>query len=231
MNLEVYCDESRSDYFHHPPAESGSYALIGGVWIQAEKRSIYKGKIKKLRNIHSVLGEFKWNRVCPARQKFYRDIIKFFFRSEARFRAILLPAERLDALKFHQADNELMFYKFYYQLLHHWIEPFNRYHIFLDLKTNRLNNRINTLKEVLRNSSIASEITDVQALPSKDLDLLQLADILIGAVGYHFHGLNTSTAKNTILQEIEAHIGHPITPTNHAEEKFNIFLFSPEVIW
>ena len=42
---------------------------------------------------------------------------------------------------------------------------------------------------------------------------------------------NTSAAKNTILQEIEAHIGHPIAPTNRAEEKFNIFLFRPEVIW
>jgi len=231
MNLEVYCDESRTELFYRKPTEPGQYVLIGGIWIKSEKRKGYKDHIRNIRDSFNLFGEFKWNRVSPSRLEFYRQIVQFFFKSEARFRVIVLPAEKMDAIQFHRADQELMFYKFYYQLIHHWIEPFNRYSIFLDLKTNRLHNRTKTLKEVLQNSNIDSEVANVQALPSEELDILQLADVLIGAVGYHFHGLRTSDAKNTIIYEIEEGIGHPIRATNRDEEKFNVFLFHPDEAW
>jgi len=52
-----------------------------------------------------------------------------------RFRCIAVDREQVN-LALHQNDGELGFYKFYYQLLHHWILD-NEYRIFCDLKTNR----------------------------------------------------------------------------------------------
>ncbi len=117
-----------------------------------------------------------------------------------------------------------MFYKFYYQLLHHWILDFNRYRIFVDTKTNRAHDRIWTLERCLRNSNLTSEVA-LQALPSHELDLIQLADLLIGAVSYKFHGHRSSSAKLEIVRAIETRLAREIGPTPRSEDKFNVFRF------
>jgi len=231
MNFEVYCDESRQEYFHHRTGVGNHYTLIGGLWIEADERQDYKSKIRQLRETHDVWGEFKWNRVSPSRQEFYLALVRLFFEEAMRFRCIVLPADQLDAIRFHNADNELMFYKFYYQFLHHWILDFNSYRIFVDLKTNRLHNRLRTLERVLQNANLTVDILAVQALPSRQVDLLQLTDVLIGAVGYQFHKEGTSTAKQAVVKEIETHLGHPIQPTSRRQQKFNIFRFRPGGGW
>lgn len=231
MDFEIYCDESRQEYFRSRPGDGPHYVLIGGLWTESSQREQYKAQIKQLRKTHDVRGEFKWNRLSPSRQGFYQALVEFFFEEPMRFRCIVLPADQLDAVKFHQADSELMFYKFYYQLLHHWIYDFNRYRIFLDLRTNRLPDRLRVLEQVLRNSNLTSEIVSVQALPSHELDLLQLTDVFIGAVGYRFHNLAGSPAKLAIVEAIEKCLGHPIQPTGRAESKFNIFRFRHNGGW
>jgi hypothetical protein len=225
MDFEVYCDESRTENFYDQALGDDSYVLIGGLWIEASEREDYKAKIKGLRETHNVYGEFKWNRVSPSRQQFYLALVRLFFEEAMRFRCMVLPVSQLDAIQFHQAGNELMFYKFYYQLLHHWILDFNRYCIFVDFKSNRVRSRLRTLRSVLQNANITSEILAVQALPSNQVDLLQLVDVLIGAVGYRFHQQRGSTSKLAVLNEIEDHLGHPIQPTPRREGKFNVFRF------
>lgn len=231
MDFEIYCDESRQDLFYSPVGDGPQFVLIGGLWIEAVHRHDYKAKIERLRESHDVWGEFKWNRVSPSRLQFYLALVRFFLEEAMRFRCIVLPAHQLDAVRFHRADRELMFYKFYYQLLHHWISDPNRYQVFLDLKTNRLHNRIRTLERVLQNANLTSDILSVQALPSRQVDLLQLVDVLIGAVGYRYHGQKTSAAKLDVLNEIEKHLGHAIQPTSRREQKFNIFRFRPGGGW
>jgi len=115
MNFEVYCDESRQEYFTATKdSKAGKYVVLGSLWIEASFRNEFKTRIKDLREEHNLFGEFKWNRVSPSRLDFYRRIIDLFFDSPAaRFRCIVLPADRLDAIAFHGADKELMFYKFY----------------------------------------------------------------------------------------------------------------------
>lgn len=225
MDFEVYCDESGQQFLTTQGSRFDKYVLIGGLWIEASHHEKHKSKIKRLREIHRVHGEFKWNRVSPSRQEFYRDLVELFFAEPMSFRCLVLPAEQLDATRFHEADEELMFYKFYYQLLHHWISDFNRYCIFVDLKTNRVQSRIRTLEKVLQNANPRAEILSVQALPSRELDLLQLTDVLLGAVSSRFHARTTSTAKLAVVEAVEAHLRHPIRPTTRRASKFNVFCF------
>ncbi len=231
MDFEIYCDESRPEYFTTPKLDAQDrYVLIGGLWIEAARRPDLKVKIKALRDAHNVHGEFKWTRVSLSRQQFYLDLVALFFQEEMRFRCIVLPANQMDAIQFHDGGNELMFYKFYYQLLRHWILDFNAYRIFVDLRTNRVRQRLEHLRQVLNNSNYFAEVASVQALPSGQLDLLQLVDVLIGAVGYHFHG-GAGVAKQAVVQAIEQRLGHPIQPTRKTEEKFNIFRWRPGGGW
>ncbi len=229
MDFEIYCDESRQELFHSP-VPGGQYVLIGGIWIKAGERPAHKQAIKALRARHRLHGEFKWNRVSPSRAEFYKDLVGLFFSREIRFRTLVLRADELDVVRFHEADNELMFYKFYYQLLHHWILDFNRYRIFVDTKTNRVRNRLKTLQRCLSNANISS-VVDVQALPSHQIDLIQLADVMIGAVSYKFHKGGSSKARQDVVAEIERHLQSEIGPTSRAQEKFNVFRFRPGGGW
>jgi hypothetical protein len=231
MNFDVYCDESGQELFGtRAPGEH--YVLIGSLWVRAENRKVYKEYIKQLRSEHKVGGEFKWKRVSPSRLNFFLELVRFFFeqRDEMRFRVIVLRADEMDAVRFHESDNELMFYKFYYQVLHHWILDFNRYRVFVDTKTNRLHSRIRTLEKCLKYTNLSS-LVEVQALPSHEVDLLQLVDVLTGAVSYKFHKRDTSAAKLRVLAEIERHLGKEITPTLRSEDKFNVFRFQAGGGW
>jgi len=206
--------------------------VLGSLWIKAEDRARHKAAIRDLRQTYQVHSEFKWTKVATGKLPFYLDLIQLFLHeSDMRFRCLVLPADQLDAATFHQADNELMFYKFYYLMLHGWILNFNAYRIFLDTKTNRVQNRLNTLQEVLNNANLSSHVSCVQALPSREVDLLQLADLLIGATGYRFHDLESSPAKLHVLNELEAGLGRRISPTGRGEHKFNVFQFRPGGGW
>ena len=229
MNFDVYCDESRQELFRSPvPGEN--YVLIGGIWIKAEERPAHKRAVKILRARHRLHGEFKWNRVSTSRLDFYKDLVSMFFSRDIRFRTVVLQADELDSVRFHEADNELMFYKFYYQLLHHWILDFNKYRIFVDTKTNRVQDRLRTLELCLSNANISS-VVDVQALPSHEVDLMQLADVLIGAVSYKFHKRASSKAKQEVVGEVEKRLERQIGPTCRADNKFNVFRFRPGGGW
>lgn len=223
MKFEVYCDESGLEALNDNKAHL--FSSIGGIWMPSEYRSEFKDALKSIKAKHKVYGEFKWNKVSPAFLDFYTDIIDFFFSTEnLRFRVILLESNKIDNYKFHNGDSELGFYKFYYQLLHHWILDFNEYDISLDLKVNRDRNRLNSLNKVLNNANLTSNIKQVQGLPSDESLGIQLADLLTGLVGAKFNNRTTSEAKKYLIAKIENdYIRRQITSTPKAEEKFNVF--------
>lgn len=89
--------------------------------------------------------------MSPNRRDFYVELIDLFFAygDNLRFRCIAVDRTQLN-LALHDNDGELGFYKFYYQLLHHWILDFNSYRIFCDVKSNRDPKRCLYWPDVLR---------------------------------------------------------------------------------
>jgi len=134
-------------------------------------------------------------------------------------------------VKYDNSDAELGFYKFYYQLLHHWIQDFNEYSIFVDYKINRVPGRLKTLHAALSMSNLAAKITRVQALNSTDSPVIQLVDVLTGAVGHKFHRHAGSASKAAIISRIEHHLNRAIAPTGPLEQKFNVFQMNLQGGW
>ena len=231
MNFEVYCDESGLEALSQKKVHL--YTAIGGIWMPADYRSIFKKHINDIKAKHNVFGELKWNKVSPQFEELYKDILDYFFQTEQlRFRAILIESEKVDNYSFNNKDIELGFYKFYYQLLHHWIFDFNNYNIFLDLKVNRDRTRLKSLKNSLNNSNLTSHIKQVQGLPSDQSLGVQLADILIGLTNAKFNTKITSTAKIGLITHIEnTYLGNTIAPTPKWEEKFNVFKINLQGGW
>lgn len=224
MKFEVYCDEAFPDLFTSAKPKA-RYLMIGGLWLHADLREEIKAKIKMLRDQHNAWGEIKWTKVSPSRLDFYLDLVRMFYSygNKMRFRCIAVNRIEINP-NLHNGDPELGFYKFYYQLLHHWIKGLQEYSIFCDMKSNRDSQRLQVLKRVLNNTHQVAKIKSVQALPSKQVLFIQLADLLLGAASSRLNEtLNAGTAKEKVVLALEECFGHPLAPTSKYERKFNIF--------
>jgi len=230
MNYEIYCDESCWEALYDK--NSHNFAVIGGIWIPAEKRHEIKACFSNLKNKYCLHGEMKWNHICPKSVEMYREVINMFFDDEQiRFRAICIKAEEVNHERFNSGNGELGFYKFYFQLIHHWMIMDNSYQVFVDYKINGYQHRVQELGTILNNASIA-QLTQIQSLPSEESVLIQLADVLTGAVASAFNSQKSlSWAKQSIRELIEKRLGHRIKGTSAGEAKFNVFNINLRKVW
>ena len=224
MKFEIYCDESGLEALTDKTAHT--FTAIGGIWFPKDYRESFKEGVKAIKAKNNVTGELKWKKISPAYEKLYRELIDFFFDSGyLRFRVILIEVGQVDHIKFNNKDPELGFYKFYYQLIHHWLYDFNEYDIFLDLKVNRDKGRLQDLKETLDLSNLTSKINQVQGLESIQSLGIQMADILTGLASSKFNQQHQpDSVKARLIKHVEEkHLTHSIVPTSKWEEKFNVF--------
>lgn len=226
MDFEVYCDEALPDLFTSQKPRA-KYLMIGSLWLPKTLRNEVKEKIRATREKHETWGEIKWTKISPRRLDFYHDLINLFFSfgDNLRFRCIAVDHTKVN-MALHNGDGELGFYKFYYQVLKHWIYDFNAYSFFCDTKTTRDPKRLLILKKYLSDSNRAALVTNVQSLPSREVELIQLCDLLLGAASSRMNKtLREGSAKRQIVEAIEEKLGGGrLRPTWQRERtKFNIF--------
>jgi hypothetical protein len=224
MKFEVYCDEANPDVLTSKHARA-RYLMIGGLWVRADLRQEIKTRIWQLRQKHNTWGEIKWSKVSPARQAFYLELVDLFIelKTDLRFRCIAVDSTTLKH-ELHNNDGELGFYKFYYQLLRHWIIGSNDYAIFCDIKSNRDPKRLPVLERCLARANSTYKIQAVQSLPSHEVVLIQLCDLLLGAASSRLNeSLKRGSAKEAIVAKLETGLGRPLMPSFRSENKFNIF--------
>lgn len=233
MNIDVYCDEAYPDLLSSQDKQA-KYMFIGSLWLKSEDRDRYKAAIHELRDQYKIGGEFKWQKVSPSRLSFYKALLTWFFEQgdDLRFRCIAIDSNQVDLLKYHENDQELGFYKFYYQVLHHWLHDCNDYRIFCDYKSNRRRDRLHVLKNCLGKSNLSATVVNVQAVRSEESVLIQLVDLLVGIASAKLNKkLAKGTAKKDLVDHLETLYGKPIAPTSRCEKKFNLFLINFEGGW
>lgn len=231
MKFEVYCDESGLEALTRKDAHL--YTGIGGIWLPAENRDLLKKGLNEIKEKYNIKTELKWKKISPTHLDLYKEVIDFFFNAGyIRFRVILIEAGKVDNMRFNSEDAELSFYKFYYQLLNHWIYDNNDYAIFTDLKQNRNKGRLKELERALDRSNLTSDVTQMQGLPSEQSLGIQLADILTGLVVSKFNGELTSSGKLGLIDYVEQrYLSKEIVPTPKSEEKFNVFKINLQGGW
>src|SRR5690606_20724344 len=140
-----------------------------------------------------------WSKVSAAKAAFYQDLVDAFFdEPELHFRGIVIPDKaKLEHDQYGQ-DHDQWYYKMMYLLVDRVINPECAYRVFLDIKDTRSEERRAKLEEVLRNSArdAAGQVIErVQQIRSHESELMQLADLLLGAVGYQ-NRLTVGDLKN-----------------------------------
>jgi len=232
--VNIYCDESR-----HTSGED-TCMVIGAVLCDREKKRDLVHKIHLLKKKHNAQGEFGWKRISPNKQDFYFELIDFFMENDIGFKCIVVDKSKIDNEKYNDGDSELGFYKFYYLMLKDSMETDYAYHIYLDWQQNKEQHRFSDLKFYLqRKLEGKAKIACLEPVTSTNQPLIELADLLMGAVGYQYNNRRGSAVKTAFCTKL-AHLLHEKnnkyfkfrklnTFTAKAEKKFNIFKWEPRV--
>ncbi len=204
-----------------------SHMAIGGLWVPSHRKADLTRELRALKKDHGIGGEVKWSKTSTRMMPAYRAMVDFFFSHDLAFRVILVGHDGLDYEKFHSEDEELGFYKFYYEMLVKWMQEPIPYLLLLDFKKNKGTDRYAVLRKCLeRKSGNGATIRGVHVIDSRDSPLAQLADLLVGAVAASSCGIPPGSPKADLADYIATCAGKTslkIASSSPAFSKFNIF--------
>lgn len=224
--FNLYCDESC-----HLPNDGQPAMVLGVVWCPLDKVREIGVRLREIKVAHALAPNFevKWSKVSPGKTRFYLDLLDYFFDDDdLHFRAWVADKTRLQHEAFGQ-DHDDWYYKMMFGLLEPVIRPDARFRIYLDKKDTRSARKVIKLHDVLCNNLYDFDrkiVERVQVVESHAVELLQLADLLLGAVGYVNRGLAGNAGKEALIARIRERSGYTLTrSTLLREAKFNLFLW------
>jgi hypothetical protein len=207
---------------------------LGAIWCNKADLNEISNSIRSIKKKHNLPAAFeiKWSKVSVAKLSFYTDLINYFFdESRLHFRAIIIPSKRkLNHSAFNQTHDE-WYYKMYFRLLKQILDPSNQFNIYIDIKDTRGNEKIEKLRDFLSKSTYDFDKTivrKIQQVRSHETIIMQLTDLLIGALTYLHRESSASRAKLELIELIRKNSGHILmSSTLPKENKFNLFVWSP----
>jgi hypothetical protein len=236
--INIYCDESC-----HLENDKEKVMALGAVYCPSSKKTEIFERLSELKKKHNLIPkhkknpkdnrayyELKWNKVSLTKINYFKDVVDYFFADDdLNFRVLVVPDKsKLDYEKFNHT-HDTFYFKMYFSMLKVILNPNKAHHIYIDIKDTRSREKVHKLEQVLRNDKYdyAKEIIKkVQQVRSHEVELIQLADLLTGAVSYVNRGLSDSMAKNILIEHIRHRSKYSLTKsTLIREQKFNIFLW------
>lgn len=223
--FNVYCDESC-----HLENDRQKVMVLGAVWCPLEKTHEISERIRELKTKHGLnpFFEIKWTKVSPAKVGFYLDLLDYFFdESSLHFRALIVPNKtKLRHFEFNQ-DHDTWYYKMYFDMLKVILNPNARYRIYIDIKDTKSKNKTAKLHDVLCNNfyDFSRKIIErIQTVRSHEIEILQLADLLIGVISYANRNLSSNQGKSQLVERMRKRSGYSLTKTTLLrEDKVNLF--------
>jgi hypothetical protein len=223
--FNIYCDESC-----HLEHDGQPVMVLGAVWCPLEKTLEIASRIREIKTKHRLPPTFevKWSKASPAKQDFYMELLDYFFDDDdVHFRALIVPDKTKLQHEAYGHTHDTWYYKMYFDLLKVLLSPRAEYRIYLDIKDTRSADKIRKLHDVLCNNMYDFErriITWVQTVRSHEVEAIQLADLLIGAVSYANRGLGTNAAKVALVKRMRERSGYTLQRTTLLrEDKVNLF--------
>lgn len=230
--LNIYCDETC-----HLPNDNIDLMVIGGISCPKEKVKDLNKQIRKIKENHGVyrFAEIKWTKVSASQYDMYKDIVSLFFDNTfLNFRAVVAQNKsKLNYEHFHLTHDD-WYQRIYYLTLREMININDNYHVYVDIKDTKGAEKINTLKDVLNHATgyfFEETVKNIQLLRSDQVQIMQLTDLMIGAVAYANRNLCENDAKLNLISYIEKCSGRSLKITSpKAEVKFNIFHWLPREV-
>lgn len=229
----VYCDESC-----HLEKDSSPVMILGAMYCPEERKKQIYEEIRSIKTKHNIstFFEIKWTKVSESKIDFYLDLLHYFWdNQDLLYRGLVASGKQsLDHDKYNGGDYDLWYYKMYYRMLDPVISPNKKYHIMVDIKDTRGGKRVAKLREVLCNNiyDFKKEVIDqIGQINSKESEILQLADLINGALAFYHRGLvenpDSNQGKIRFVKELQKHVDLD-NNTKYGERKFNLFIWEPK---
>lgn len=231
LKYNLYCDESC-----HLQNDNSNAMGLGAVWCDKSQVHEINSRIREIKLRHGVKPdvEVKWSKVGPIKRDLYFDLVDYFFdNDDLHFRGLIIPNKSmLDHDKYHQTHDE-WYYKMYYEMLRVIFSPQNYYNVYIDIKDSHSNERAKKLHEVCCNDIFDfshSIIRKVQPIRSEEIQIMQITDILLGALTYANRTFQNdeprSQTKIDLIERIRERTNYSLNKTTLLrEDKFNILIW------
>ena len=228
MLYNVYCDETC-----HLEHDGINVMVLGAIWCPQDKLKEINRRIRQIKERNSVSPtmELKWTKISPSKLSLYQDLVNYYFDDDdLHFRAVIIPDKsKLNHERFHQTHDD-WYYKMYFDMLKVIFNPSDNYEVYIDIKDTNSYRKAQKLREVCCNSLYDFShkvIKRIQPIRSEEMHIMQIVDILVGAVGYanrrFSENFQKSPAKQEIIRLIKDRSGYAMTRTTLLrEEKLNL---------
>lgn len=227
--INIYCDESC-----HLEHDHNDIMVIGAISCDKRIAKEINTKIKTIKEKHNIYrhSEIKWVKVSDSKIDFYKELIDLFYSyDDVFFRAVIALDKTSLKLESFNLTYDEWYYRIYYIVLKHLVSFEYTYNIYIDIKDTKGSRKINKLKDVLNRTLydfIDSTVKNIQLVRSDQIDIMGLADLLIGAVSYKNRELKGSDAKLELIEYIEKKRGYALNISSPKKEnKFNTFKWRP----
>ncbi len=228
----IYCDESC--HLEHDHQKS---MVLGAVWCPDDQTPLINRHLREMKIEHglSPYFEIKWIKVSPAKLGFYSDIIDYFFENDdLHYRGVIIPDKSILSHESLKQAHDDWYYKMFYTLLIAVLSPHDSYRVFLDIKDTRSAAKVRKLREVICSSlddHSRQIVSLIQNVRSHEVSILQLTDLITGAISYHNRGLQLSEAKLYLIRRMQEKSCYSLTRTTpYLENKLNLLRWVPEII-
>lgn len=229
--FNIYCDESC-----HLENDQQKSMVIGSIKVPRSILKEVSADIKKIKCKYGIspYAEIKWTKVSPSKIELYIELVDYFFSNHLlTFRAIVIKDKQLLNHNYFNQTHDEWYYKMYYYMLRPIINcEYKDIHVYLDIKDTNSAKKVEKLRYFLSNyihDFDKEKITKMQLIRSEESQVLQLADLMIGAVSYVNRNLSSSSAKQSIVDQIHKKTGQTLLNTSLlSEKKFNLFFWEPQ---
>ncbi|HKK81221.1 MAG TPA: DUF3800 domain-containing protein [Prolixibacteraceae bacterium] len=215
--FNIYCDESC-----HIENDHKNFMLLGCVSSAYNQVKRHTERIKTIKEKHNFYGEIKWSNVASSQYHFYKELLEYFFDTDLCYRAIIVNKSKIKNNEFNQ-DYDTFYYKMYYYLLNHNKNSLYSYNVYLDIKDTLSAYKVNKLKDIL--NIRFGVFRNVQNIRSHESVMLQVADLITGALAYNLNDKEKKVkAKTDLISLLERHAANGLSEnSDYKDTKLNLF--------
>jgi len=195
--------------------------ILGGIIIPNGNVNVFIETMQLYRVKHNMRSELKWSKVKHQKLDEYKAFVDYFFAlvnsDKIHFKSVIFDNHTVDHKKYSGGDKEKGFYKFYYQLLfncfgrqYYSSETNEKFIVHPDQRQSSYG--LDELKTVLNNGmrkkfkTSDSPFISIEPVNSKNSEIVQINDIIIGAIGFVKNGYHLLSASNKGKVELSKYI-------------------------
>ncbi len=226
QQINIYFDESC-----HLLKDKSNVLGIGCLYCPAEKKKEIMYNIRTIKRKHGFKKdhEIKWTKVSNNKMQLYKELIDYLFNEKNLYFRAVITLQKNRLVVSGEKEYRAWYEKMNYYLFNKIISYGYKYRIFLDKRDTKGKENLAKLREIICNSKYDFSmdiISSIEDINSNNNDLIQLTDLLIGALTYYHRGLSSSPAKREVARYLSSKTD--INKTSlWSNTKFNLLIWSP----